>query len=74
MPGLWRLHSKRQWMDLRDQFGVNHLGPFLFTILIVRKLSRDGRIVNISSSAYTFGGVRFDDLNFEVSVSSITEA
>jgi NAD(P)-dependent dehydrogenase (short-subunit alcohol dehydrogenase family) len=53
-----------------SQFGVNHLGPFLFTILLVGKLPRGGRIVNVSSYGYTFGGVRFDDPNFEVSISS----
>jgi NAD(P)-dependent dehydrogenase (short-subunit alcohol dehydrogenase family) len=54
-----------------SQFGVNHLGPFLFTMLLVRKLPRGGRIVNVSSNGYAFGGVRFDDPNFEVSISSV---
>jgi NAD(P)-dependent dehydrogenase (short-subunit alcohol dehydrogenase family) len=53
-----------------SQFGVNHLGPFLFKMLLVRKLARGGRIVNVSSTGYAFGGVRFDDPNFEVSISS----
>jgi NAD(P)-dependent dehydrogenase (short-subunit alcohol dehydrogenase family) len=52
-----------------SQLGVNHLGPFLFTMLIIRKIPRGGRIVNVSSNAYTFGGIRFDDPNFEVSLS-----
>jgi len=54
-----------------SQFGVNHLGPFLFTMLLVGKLSRGGRIVNVSSNGYAFGGVRFGDPNFEVSISSV---
>jgi NAD(P)-dependent dehydrogenase (short-subunit alcohol dehydrogenase family) len=54
-----------------SQFGVNHLGPFLFTMLLVGKLPRGGRIVNVSSNGYAFGGVRFDDPNFEVGISSL---
>jgi NAD(P)-dependent dehydrogenase (short-subunit alcohol dehydrogenase family) len=53
-----------------SQFGVNHLGHFLFTKLIVGKIPWGGRIVNVSSNGYQFGGVRFDDLNFEVSTSA----
>jgi NAD(P)-dependent dehydrogenase (short-subunit alcohol dehydrogenase family) len=49
-----------------SQFGINHLGPFLFTMLVVDKLNRGGRVVNVSSVGYAFGGVRFDDPNFEV--------
>ena len=49
-----------------SQFGINHLGPFLFTMLVVGKLNRGGRVVNISSAAYAWGGVRFEDPNFEV--------
>jgi NAD(P)-dependent dehydrogenase (short-subunit alcohol dehydrogenase family) len=49
-----------------SQFGVNHLGHFLFTMLILGKIPRGGRIVNVSSAGYAFGGVRFDDPNFEV--------
>ncbi len=48
------------------QFGVNHLGPFLFTMLIIGKISHGGRVVNVSSRGYALGGVRFDDPNFEV--------
>lgn len=51
-----------------SQFGVNHLGPFLFTNLVVGKIPRGGRIVNVASNAYVAGGVRFDDPNFEVSM------
>ncbi|KAH8551423.1 hypothetical protein BGW37DRAFT_557313 [Umbelopsis sp. PMI_123] len=51
------------------QFGTNHIGPFLFTNLILPKIlaSKTGapRIVNVSSSAHHFGPVRFDDSFFE---------
>ncbi|PVH69721.1 NAD(P)-binding protein [Cadophora sp. DSE1049] len=48
-----------------SQFAVNHIGPFLFTMLLVKKFARGGRILNISSGGYAFGGVRYDDPNFE---------
>ncbi|KAJ6080786.1 hypothetical protein N7499_005660 [Penicillium canescens] len=50
------------------QFGTNFLGPFLFTGLLLPKLRAAGpgaRIVNVSSSAHRFEGIRFEDLNFE---------
>jgi len=53
-----------------SQFGVNHLGHFLFTKLVLGKIPRGGRVVNVASNGYLFGGVRFNDPNFEVSVSS----
>ena len=52
------------------QFGTNFLGPFLFTGLLLPKLRAAGpgaRIVNVSSSAHRFEGIRFEDLDFEVS-------
>ncbi len=52
-------------------FGVNHLGPFLLTMLIIGKFPRGGRVVNVSSAGFALGGVRFDDPNFEVSTSSL---
>jgi NAD(P)-dependent dehydrogenase (short-subunit alcohol dehydrogenase family) len=51
-----------------SQFGINHLGPFLFTMLVVDKMNHGGRVVNVSSAGYAFGGVRFNDPNFEVIV------
>jgi hypothetical protein len=52
---------------VETHFAVNHLAHFLFTNLIVGRLSSGARILNVTSSAYAFGGVRFDDINFEVS-------
>lgn len=54
-----------------SQFGINHIGPFLFTMLLTGKLPSGGRVVNVSSAAYAFGGVRFDDPNFEVHMATI---
>jgi NAD(P)-dependent dehydrogenase (short-subunit alcohol dehydrogenase family) len=51
------------------QFGTNHIGPFLFTNLILPKIlaSKTGspRIVNVSSTGYHFSPIRFDDPFFQ---------
>lgn len=54
------------------QFGTNHIGPFLFTNLLMDKMRRATseatpgatRIVNVSSSAHSFSPLRFSDYNF----------
>ncbi|CAG7951170.1 unnamed protein product [Penicillium salamii] len=53
--------------NLEIQFGTNFIGPFLFTGLLLPKIRAAGpgaRIVNVSSSAHRFEGIRFDDLDF----------
>jgi NAD(P)-dependent dehydrogenase (short-subunit alcohol dehydrogenase family) len=51
-----------------SQFQVNHLGHFLLTNLLLKKMmTRKGaRIINVTSNGYGFGGIRFEDPNFEV--------
>ncbi len=55
--------------DLESQFGINHIGHFLFTNLIINKIlaSKNGRVVSVSSDGYRFGPFRFDDWKFDVS-------
>jgi NAD(P)-dependent dehydrogenase (short-subunit alcohol dehydrogenase family) len=50
-----------------SQFGVNHLGPFALTGLLLDKLAEtpESRVVNTSSIAHNVGKIRFDDINAE---------
>ena len=51
------------------QFGVNHVGHFLLTKLLLdkEKAAPEGRIVNLSSLAHETGKMNFDDIHHEKS-------
>lgn len=53
---------------LESQFGVGHIGHFLFTNLLLKagEINDGGRIINITSDGHDLGEVRFDDLKFGV--------
>ncbi|XP_069022629.1 dehydrogenase/reductase SDR family member 13-like [Embiotoca jacksoni] len=46
-------------------FGVNHIGHFLLTNLLLERLKDCGpsRVVNVASTAHNFGKIDFDSLN-----------
>lgn len=55
-----------------SQFGVNHLGPFALTGLLLDKLSEtpDARVVNTSSIAHKTGKIFFSDISAEIKYSA----
>lgn len=59
------------FMKTRDgfemHFGVNHLGHFLLTLLLLDRLkeSSPSRIISVSAKAYAAGTINFDDLQGE---------
>jgi len=55
-----------------SQFGVNHLGPFALTGLLLDKLREipDARIVSTSSIAHKRGKIYFDDIKAEKNYSA----
>ncbi|XP_017575161.1 retinol dehydrogenase 12 isoform X2 [Pygocentrus nattereri] len=54
------------------QFGVNHLGHFLLTFLLIDllKKSAPSRIITLSSMAHSWGTIKLDDINSERSYHS----
>lgn len=53
---------------IENQFGTNHVAPWLFTNLIMDKIltSPAPRIVNISSNGFRMSPIRFHDVGFKV--------
>ncbi|XVV13231.1 SDR family NAD(P)-dependent oxidoreductase [Actinoplanes sp. CA-131856] len=47
-----------------QQFGVNHLGHFALTGLLIDRLA-GGRVVTVASNAHRGGAIDFDDLGWE---------
>jgi len=60
-------YHKIEHDTIEEQFGVNHLGHFLLTNLLLDKLksSAPARVIHVSSHAHYFGAFNWDDINFE---------
>ncbi|XP_065672416.1 retinol dehydrogenase 11-like [Hydra vulgaris] len=55
------------------QFGVNHLGHFALTNLLLKRMRETKglvRVINVSSHAHYFAKIKFDDINSEKSYGS----
>ncbi|XP_041660413.1 retinol dehydrogenase 14b [Cheilinus undulatus] len=65
--GLYQCPYTKTEEGFEMQFGVNHLGHFLLTHLLLDllKSSAPSRIVVVSSKLYKYGHINFDDLNSE---------
>lgn len=63
-------HSYSKTVDgVETQFGTNHVGHFLLTNLLLKGGLLEGgvRVVNVSSAGFRWGGIRFEDTDFDVS-------
>ncbi len=66
--GMWS-HRETTKQGFEQTFGVNHLGHFLLTMLLLDRIkaSAPARIINLSSVGHHYAarGMRFDDLQTE---------
>lgn len=71
--GLWESEHKKSADGIEMTFAVNHLAPFLLTLLLldVMKRSAPCRIVNVSSEAHRSGKMNFNDLEGNKSWNSL---
>jgi hypothetical protein len=67
--GLMAVDYKLSPDGYESHFATNHLGHFLFTNLIMEKLTaaQSPRVVNVSSDGHRLSPIRFFDYNFSVS-------
>ena len=52
---------------LEMQFAVNHVGHFLLTMLLLQKLQKGSRIIQVASGAHKWGDIHFEDFSLEKS-------
>jgi retinol dehydrogenase-12 len=61
--GIWSVRQETA-QGFEQTFGVNHLGPFVLTNLLLERLTRSGksRVVNVASLAHHWARLDWDDL------------
>ena len=57
---------------LERQFGINHIGHFLLTMLLLRNMGEGSRIVNVASGVHKVGRIHFEDINLKKHFNVIT--
>ncbi|SEQ79172.1 NAD(P)-dependent dehydrogenase, short-chain alcohol dehydrogenase family [Lachnospiraceae bacterium NE2001] len=57
---------------IERQFGINHVGHFLLTTLLMDMMGKGSRIVNVASGAHKIGKIHFDDINLSKGFNVIT--
>lgn len=72
--GVMTIKREETVEGFEKMLGVNHLGPFLFTCLLLPSLERavQGRIVMVASGAYKFGARQFPDPEADIHFSAMT--
>lgn len=56
--------DRRETIDgIEEQFGVNHIGHFLLTLRLLKRMKRGSRIVVVASGAHKVGKIHFRDYN-----------
>lgn len=72
--GIVNLQREETADGIEATFGVNHLGYFLFTQLLLPRLiaSAPARIVNVASHAHKFSSIDFSDLQAKKKYGSMT--
>lgn len=64
--GLANLRRELSQDGYEMTLAVNHLGPFLFTHLLMPRLkTAKGRVINVASGAHKAGSMHWQDLQFE---------
>ncbi|MEO2214652.1 SDR family oxidoreductase [Paenibacillus amylolyticus] len=61
--GVVMVKRKETSDGFEQSIGINHLGHFLLTLLLIEplKVAKQGRVVNVSSGAYKAGKIHFED-------------
>ena len=63
--GLMAIPRSETEDGFEKQFGVNHLGHFALTGLVLDRIADDGRVVTVSSGMHERGKIDFEDLHGE---------